>query len=144
MYFLNDRLFVLYYIMQIIIIRDNYFIIFLVIPTIKEPIPGWVDSLNGPVGVLAAAGKGVIRSMLAEEKNHAEIIPVDIAVNGMITAAWHRGNNKYIVNNINPQKHNRKVTSKYSRILNIFSTNEMRNTTITFFSDCFDNFLLVR
>lgn len=72
-----------------------YQIKFPVIPTIKEPIPGWVDSLNGPVGVLAAAGKGVIRSMLVEAQNHAEIIPVDVACNGMIIMAWYRGTRRY-------------------------------------------------
>lgn len=65
-----------------------------VIPTIKEPIPGWVDSLNGPVGVLVAAGKGVIRSMLVEADNHAEIIPADICVNAVMVAAWHRATQK--------------------------------------------------
>lgn len=66
----------------------------LVTPAIKEPVVGWVDSLNGPVGVLAGAGKGVIRSMLVEAGNHAEVVPVDIAVNGMIMVAWYRATNK--------------------------------------------------
>lgn len=34
-----------------------------------EPVPGWVDSLNGPIGILVGAGKGVIRSMLCNPKN---------------------------------------------------------------------------
>lgn len=66
------------------------FRLFSVIPALYEPIPGWVDSLNGPVGLLVGAGKGVIRSMLVEAGNHADIIPVDIAANGLISMAWHR------------------------------------------------------
>lgn len=61
------------------------------LPAIKEPIPGWVDTLNGPVGVLAAAGKGVMRTMMVDREKHAELVPVDVACNAMIIAAWFRG-----------------------------------------------------
>ncbi|KAK9501910.1 hypothetical protein O3M35_012545 [Rhynocoris fuscipes] len=62
----------------------------IVIPTLKEPVPGWVDSLNGPIGVLAAAGKGVLRSMLCDPNAVAQIIPVDIATNAIIIVAWKK------------------------------------------------------
>ena len=65
-----------------------------VTPTIQEPLPGWVDSLNGPVGVLVGAGKGVIRSMLCHPDNRAEVIPVDIAINAIIAATWRRATTK--------------------------------------------------
>lgn len=60
----------------------------IVLPTFKEPMAGWVDNLNGPIGVLLGAGKGVIRSMLCEGTNHAEVAPVDFAINGLILVAW--------------------------------------------------------
>lgn len=60
-------------------------------PALKEPIPGWVDSLNGPVGIIVGGGKGVIRSMLCSEHNRAEVIPVDIAINATIAIACKRG-----------------------------------------------------
>lgn len=53
--------------------------------------PGWVDSLNGPVGVVVAAGKGLIRSMMVAEDFCAEVIPVDVAINAIIAIAWERG-----------------------------------------------------
>lgn len=53
--------------------------------------PGWVDSLNGPVGVLVASGKGVVRSMMCGAEFVAEVIPVDIAINGVLLAAYKRG-----------------------------------------------------
>ena len=56
--------------------------------------PGWVDSLNGPVGVVVAAGKGLIRSMMVAEEFRAEVVPVDIAINAIITIAWERGRNE--------------------------------------------------
>ncbi|KAG8232900.1 hypothetical protein J437_LFUL012814 [Ladona fulva] len=34
-----------------------------VIPVWKEPLPGWTDNLNGPMGLLIGAGKGVIRTI---------------------------------------------------------------------------------
>jgi len=51
---------------------------------------GWVDSLNGPTGITVGAGKGVIRSMMCDARNHAEACPVDIAINGLIVVAWKR------------------------------------------------------
>ncbi|PSN36707.1 putative fatty acyl-CoA reductase [Blattella germanica] len=60
----------------------------IVLPTIKDPIPGWVDSLNGPIGILVGGGKGVIRSMMCSPDNIAEVVPVDIAVNALLIIPW--------------------------------------------------------
>ena len=65
-----------------------YFFSFLVVPSVNEPSPGWVDSLNGPIGICVGAGKGVIRSLYCFEENRAEVIPVDFAINGLLTLAW--------------------------------------------------------
>ncbi|XP_015379767.1 PREDICTED: putative fatty acyl-CoA reductase CG5065 [Diuraphis noxia] len=62
----------------------------IVTPSFKEPVPGWVDSLNGPVGVIVAGGKGVIRSMLCSPDYEAEVVPVDIAINALVLIAWKR------------------------------------------------------
>uniref|UniRef100_A0A0A9YAJ6 Fatty acyl-CoA reductase n=1 Tax=Lygus hesperus TaxID=30085 RepID=A0A0A9YAJ6_LYGHE len=59
----------------------------IVTPTYREPIPGWVDSLNGPIGILVAGGKGVLRSMMCGRDNQAQVIPCDIAINAIILAA---------------------------------------------------------
>ncbi|KAK3911267.1 Putative fatty acyl-CoA reductase, partial [Frankliniella fusca] len=61
-----------------------------VVPTLRDPIPGWVDTLNGPMGVLAAAGKGVLRSMMCRAENHAEVFPADICINAIIAATYKR------------------------------------------------------
>lgn len=62
----------------------------IVIPTLREPMPGWVDSLNGPIGILVAGGKGVLRSMLGKPDVQAQIIPVDIVINALIIIAWKK------------------------------------------------------
>ncbi|XP_029671975.1 putative fatty acyl-CoA reductase CG5065 [Formica exsecta] len=62
----------------------------------KEPVPGWVDNMNGPTGLIIGAGKGVIRSMLCNANYLTDIIPCDMAVNAVIAAAWQVGTKKSI------------------------------------------------
>ncbi|XP_048001803.1 putative fatty acyl-CoA reductase CG5065 [Leguminivora glycinivorella] len=59
----------------------------IVCPAYLDPIPGWVDNINGPVGLLLGAGKGVIRTMLCDGRIYAQVIPVDGAINAMIALA---------------------------------------------------------
>ncbi|CAB3224700.1 unnamed protein product [Arctia plantaginis] len=63
----------------------------IVTPSLKDPMPGWVDNLNGPVGLMVGAGKGVIRSMHCYGHYHAEVIPVDIAINSIVVIAYQTG-----------------------------------------------------
>ena len=63
-------------------------------PAWAEPVEGWVDSLNGPVGVLIASCKGLNRSMLGNNDYNAEVVPVDVAIFGLITIAWTVGTMK--------------------------------------------------
>ncbi|CAO1398848.1 unnamed protein product [Diamesa tonsa] len=77
-----------------IMVRDEYANIpicivrpSIVTPSYKEPFPGWVDSLNGPVGIMLAAAKGVLRSMLMDTSAKMEAVPVDSAINCMILVA---------------------------------------------------------
>ncbi|KAJ9578553.1 hypothetical protein L9F63_005282, partial [Diploptera punctata] len=54
----------------------------------KDPLPGWVENLNGPTGLLVGAGKGVIRSMHCKADYLADVMPCDIAINAIIILAW--------------------------------------------------------
>jgi len=60
----------------------------------KEPLPGWTDNLNGPTGLFAAVGKGLLRSMHGDDNATADVIPVDIVSNCIIVAAWDVAVNK--------------------------------------------------
>ncbi|XP_072948535.1 putative fatty acyl-CoA reductase CG5065 [Epargyreus clarus] len=60
----------------------------------KEPMPGWVDNMNGPTGLLIGSGKGVIRTMHCEPSYVADAIPVDIVANGCILIAYVTGVDK--------------------------------------------------
>uniref|UniRef100_A0A182HM10 Fatty acyl-CoA reductase n=1 Tax=Anopheles arabiensis TaxID=7173 RepID=A0A182HM10_ANOAR len=61
----------------------------IVIPTWREPIPGWTDNINGPVGLLIGAGKGVIRSMYCDSDGYGDYLPVDFAVSAMCVCTWN-------------------------------------------------------
>jgi fatty acyl-CoA reductase len=57
--------------------------------TWKEPVPGWIDNLNGPTGVAMAAGSGLARFIVGDAERQADIIPVDVTANYIIAAAWY-------------------------------------------------------
>uniref|UniRef100_A0A0A9XVU3 Fatty acyl-CoA reductase n=2 Tax=Lygus hesperus TaxID=30085 RepID=A0A0A9XVU3_LYGHE len=66
-----------------IIIRPS-----VVIPIMTEPLPGWSDNLNGVVGVTVGVSKGVLRTFKCAPHAVLDYVPVDVAINGMIGAAW--------------------------------------------------------
>ncbi|XP_017839779.1 putative fatty acyl-CoA reductase CG5065 isoform X1 [Drosophila busckii] len=76
--------------MPVIIARPS-----IVTPAVAEPLPGWVDNMNGPTGVLIGAGKGVIRSMICNGELKSEVIPVDIAINGLILLPFHNSQQEH-------------------------------------------------
>ncbi|XP_012263924.2 putative fatty acyl-CoA reductase CG5065 [Athalia rosae] len=63
----------------------------IVVASWKEPVPGYVDNLNGPTGLVVGAGKGVIRSMHCAGNYLADIIPCDIVANATIALSWKVG-----------------------------------------------------
>lgn len=63
----------------------------IVTASLREPFPGWIEGLNGPTGLIIAAARGVARTMHCNPDYKADVIPVDTAINAIITAAWDRG-----------------------------------------------------
>ncbi|KAF3859292.1 hypothetical protein F7725_021691 [Dissostichus mawsoni] len=55
----------------------------------QEPVPGWIDNFNGPSGVFIAAGKGILRTMRANNDAVADLIPVDMVINLTLAAGWY-------------------------------------------------------
>ncbi|XP_077560488.1 putative fatty acyl-CoA reductase CG5065 [Haemaphysalis longicornis] len=55
----------------------------------KEPFPGWVDNYNGITGTIVSCGLGLLKSFITEKDGIADIIPVDIVANTLISVAWH-------------------------------------------------------
>jgi len=55
---------------------------------LKEPLPGWIDNINGPTAVITGVATGVISVVRCKEELVADVVPVDIVINMMITVAW--------------------------------------------------------
>lgn len=54
----------------------------------NEPVCGWCDNLNGPMGLVLTAAIGLNHVTLCNGQNEMNVIPVDICAKGMIIAAW--------------------------------------------------------
>lgn len=59
-----------------------------VIAASHEPVPGWVDSLNGPTALVVGYGTGALKIMHADPNAFINFIPVDFTVNMIISSAW--------------------------------------------------------
>lgn len=53
--------------------------------------PGWLDNLNGPVGVMVGAGQGVLRVSMCDPDVVPDYMPVDIAIRAILVATYQRG-----------------------------------------------------
>lgn len=60
----------------------------IVICSIEEPFPGWIDNFNGPIGMLVACGVGLLRTNHADPDLIADYIPVDITVKSLLIAGY--------------------------------------------------------
>ncbi|XP_050301950.1 putative fatty acyl-CoA reductase CG5065 [Anthonomus grandis grandis] len=60
----------------------------IVISTMEDPVAGWIDNFNGPVGILVASGKGILRSVYTQPNLTADYIPVDLVIKGIIISTW--------------------------------------------------------
>uniref|UniRef100_A0A2H1W7P9 Fatty acyl-CoA reductase n=1 Tax=Spodoptera frugiperda TaxID=7108 RepID=A0A2H1W7P9_SPOFR len=76
-------------ILPVVIIRPS-----IVISSVEEPVSGWVENFNGPVGLMLGCGKGILRSMYSDPDLIADYMPVDIAIKSFIVASWLRGTKK--------------------------------------------------
>nr|QGV11525.1 FAR5 [Tetrastichus brontispae] len=63
----------------------------IVISSMEEPMPGWLDNFNGPVGLMVGGGKGVLRVAYVSSNISADFMPVDVAIKAMIVSTWKRG-----------------------------------------------------
>lgn len=60
--------------------------------SIKEPCPGWTDTLSAAGGLSFAGGIGIIRMINGKMHNIADLIPVDIVSNSIIVSTAFSAN----------------------------------------------------
>lgn len=60
----------------------------IVISSYKEPMPGWVDNINGISGLGALAAVGMLRTIDWDYYATSDMVPVDIVANCLICAAY--------------------------------------------------------
>ncbi|CAI6356237.1 unnamed protein product [Macrosiphum euphorbiae] len=68
----------------------------IVISSVNDPIKGWIDNFNGPIGLMMACGKGVVRVTYTEKSIVPDYMAVDISIKSMIVAAWHRSKSNWL------------------------------------------------
>lgn len=57
-----------------------------------DPVPGWMDNLNGFAMFWAVSSKGVLRYVYSKDTNlKYDLVPVDIVSNLTILASWAKG-----------------------------------------------------
>ncbi|PNF40527.1 hypothetical protein B7P43_G08166 [Cryptotermes secundus] len=83
--------------LPIVIIRPS-----IVISTLNDPFPGWIENFNGPVGLLIASGKGIVRVALGSPDTVVDYMTVDFAVKIICIAAWEKARSS----NLNPAVYN--------------------------------------
>jgi hypothetical protein len=59
---------------------------------IKEPLPGWTDTLSAAGGLSIAGGSGVLKYTYAKRDNIADMIPVDYVSNTIIVSTALQAN----------------------------------------------------
>ncbi|XP_073831837.1 fatty acyl-CoA reductase wat-like [Musca autumnalis] len=63
----------------------------IVISSYEEPMPGWVDNINGPIGMLVASGTGLMRTSYGNPNTVPDVIPVDMCATSLLVAAFKLG-----------------------------------------------------
>ena len=58
---------------------------------IREPVPGWTDSISAAGGISLLVGLGLINYINAVGYNHFDVVPVDIVCNSIIITTAHSG-----------------------------------------------------
>ncbi|XP_022171256.1 fatty acyl-CoA reductase 1-like [Myzus persicae] len=68
----------------------------IVISSVNDPVKGWIDNFNGPIGLMMACGKGIVRVTYGDKSIVPDYMAVDISIKSMIVAAWHRSKSNWL------------------------------------------------
>ncbi|RLU20288.1 hypothetical protein DMN91_006895 [Ooceraea biroi] len=68
----------------------------IVLPTMDEPVKGWIDNFNGPMTLYMAGGKGIVQVTYCNSDNDCQYVPVDVFVKAVIIVTCIRGTKSVI------------------------------------------------
>lgn len=94
----------------------------IVVSSVEEPMSGWIDNFNGPVGLVIGVGKGVVRTIFAKEEAVADYMPVDIAIKAIIVACWNQTTKSDPKNRLDVSVYNASSTTKSISMLQVMET----------------------
>lgn len=60
----------------------------IIMNSLEEPVPGWVDNINGPSGITVLASVGILRTVDWDYFAKVDLVPVDKVVNALIAIGW--------------------------------------------------------
>jgi len=87
--------------------------------------PGWIDNFSAISGIMVEIGRGTVKSILCDETQIMDVVPVDYVVNTLITAAWKTGvqtrKNSAVVYNCTSGSLNPVTWRDYGRLTEKFS-----------------------
>jgi Male sterility protein. len=63
-----------------------------VISTWKDPVPGWIDNLYGPTGIVTGVEAGLIRTVHCNPNVTGDMVPADLTTNALVCSAWDASN----------------------------------------------------
>ncbi|XP_044731126.1 fatty acyl-CoA reductase 1-like [Chrysoperla carnea] len=61
-----------------------------VLGTEYEPMPGWIDNFNGPMGLVTGIMVGLLHTVYIDGDKRVDWISVDRVINGMIISIWYK------------------------------------------------------
>lgn len=60
-----------------------------IMPTLREPFPGWMDQMVGPIYLLSQAMLGTSTYFMCTDDAILDIVPLDVCANMCLAAAWY-------------------------------------------------------
>lgn len=69
--------------MNILIVRPS-----IVMSAMREPAEGWIDTINGPVGLSVLGALGILQKIKVNSEVVFDLIPVDLVANALVSIAW--------------------------------------------------------
>lgn len=67
----------------------------IVICSLKEPFPGWCDTINGVSGSFILLGLGIVQKFIVDKTKTPDLIPVDMVANSLIVCGAYRASPHY-------------------------------------------------